>query len=350
MKRSGLRSLDIEIPENLEDEIVEQVDAEMQQILNQMPRTPVGTVVDLKPYSWLGIDGAVAKVVGEKSTNAYILEIRKLHAFLELLPEVAVSANHLTDENLRRYVNDQATKLNFSISYKFKRAALNWYLKLMFLPLIDHKSAANAYPRTLVAFDSWLYQFKSSGKVSKSAGTFSTEAYFWVMRMETAGDPKLLALKSRFILMVANQYRAQECHQLFCCAITRQKATGTDHRCLLMDLSVTATENRLQRTKTVAAADANKNKGDVTNLLVCTCLVHLEDEPARRSEFANLMKRNPNCKCVVDLCPYGHIVNYLDTIPNGWDLERIGLKFCRALSPTGNPRTFTTENLGVNQV
>ena len=109
-------------------------------------------------------------------------------------------------------------------------------------------------------------------------------------------------------------------------------------------------EFKLQCSKTVKALEvATTAQADVTNNIVCICAELLEG--SERTSFLRSTQRNPQRHCISLLCPFGVILKYHTAIPDpSNEGGKHGLKYIRALSSTGHPRSFCLSNFGENGI
>ena len=109
-------------------------------------------------------------------------------------------------------------------------------------------------------------------------------------------------------------------------------------------------EFKLPCSKTVKATEATTTaQADVTNNIVCICAELLEGQ--EKTSWLRCSTRNPRQACISSLCPFGVILGYDETIPDARNCGgKPGLKYLRALSSTGHPRSFCISNFGENGI
>jgi hypothetical protein len=207
------------------------------------------------------------------------------------------------------------------------------------LPVISKTS--NQYPKPYLASKEWLHQFHEVGPLQVSADRFSSEPVSYNLHVSTENNTELLLFEALLVVVVWNSYRAKDADELKSIHVTKKKSTNSTMRNF---------EFKLEKTKVITRQEAITNHAHVTNNIMCSCDKHLrsQEKVQELRNFLRNMKSNPDTPCISRLCPYGVISEYVSAIPDASD--KPDLKFFRALSSRGNPRSFIASNLGINKI
>jgi hypothetical protein len=150
---------------------------------------------------FLSFDPNSRQIVSTGTIRNYLVPLRRFYIGLGVPIGVVLGPEHLTDENMARFVDSEGARLDLSGAFRLVSAAFNWILTMIALPRLH--GTPGAYPLTVLAIRSWIFRHKMQGIVPKGADGFSSDAVKYIMDLPIeCDDNQELLYRTVFVLQV----------------------------------------------------------------------------------------------------------------------------------------------------